>query len=108
MKSRIVLAVYRPLPGKVKELESVVSRHMGVLAKENLITNRLPVIMRARDGSIVEIFEWASAEAIEAAHSNPEVSKLWNEFNGVCTYEKPANVEEFHNLFSEFEPVNLK
>jgi hypothetical protein len=107
MKPRIVIVVYKPLPGKNAEVEKLVSRHLAVLAREKLVTDRLPVVMRASDGSLIEVFEWLSAEAIESAHRNPDVLKLWDEFNAACTYEKPVNVQEFHNLFSEFEPVKF-
>jgi hypothetical protein len=107
MKPRIVLVVYRPLAGKELALEKLVADHLTVLNRQNLVTDRKPILMRARDGSIIEIFEWRSAEAIQSAHSNSEVGKLWEEFGKVCNYEKPAGLEEFHNLFSEFEPLDL-
>jgi hypothetical protein len=107
MNPRIVIVVYSPLPGKNRDLERVVSKHYSILKKENLVTERLPIVMKAGNGSIIEVFEWRSSEAIQAAHTNAEVMKLWDEFNAVCTYETPVSVEEFHNLFSEFEPINL-
>lgn len=107
MSPRIVVVVYKPHPGKERALEQVVSKHYSILSKENLVTTRLPIVMRAGNGSIVEVFEWRSAEAIQAAHTNAQVITLWEEFNAVCTYETPLSLEEFHNLFSEFEPINL-
>jgi hypothetical protein len=108
MNPRIVIVVYKPLPGKGRDLEKVVAKHLDVLKSEKLVTDRKPIVMRASDGSIVEVFEWLSSKAIEAAHKNPQVLQLWDEFNLACTYGKPVDVEEFHNLFSEFEPLNLK
>jgi hypothetical protein len=107
MNPRIVIVVYRPLPGKEAALQSVVAKHLGVLKKENLVTDRASIVMKAQDASIVEVFEWRSAEAIAAAHTNPKVLELWDEFAAVCEYEKPVNVPEFHNLFSEFEPLQF-
>jgi hypothetical protein len=107
MKPRIVLVVYRPKPGKESALEKVVASHFAILSRQNLVTDRKAVVMKAGDGSIIEIFEWRSAEAILSAHSNPEVLNLWEEFSKVCHYEKPVSIEEFHNLFSEFEPLDL-
>ena len=40
--------------------------------------------MRARDGMIIEISEWKSREAIDAAHKNPNVLALWEKFFAVC------------------------
>ena len=62
--------------------------------------------MRAADGSIVEVFEWKSADAIKEAHQNEVVQELWERFSQVCDYEIPVNVKEFQGLFSEFEVLN--
>jgi hypothetical protein len=107
MEPRIVLVVYNPRPGKADVLEALVKKHLTVLKDHNLVTDRTPVVMKAKGGAIIEIFEWASAASIAAAHSNPDVLKLWDEFNAACEYERPVNIEEFHNLFSEFEPLNF-
>ena len=32
------------------------------------MTERAPIVMRAADETIVEVFEWVSREAIEGAH----------------------------------------
>ena len=61
--------------------------------------------MQARDGTIVEVFEWASREAIESAHSNPEVLKMWDEFFKICDFVPIADVEEAGEMFSEFAAV---
>lgn len=103
---RIVIVCYRPKPGKEKELEDLSKTHVDRLNSEGLVTERVPIIMKSRDGSIVEVFEWKSKEAMEQAHGNPEVQKMWAEYAEVCDFEKPTNIEEFGNLFSEFEPFN--
>ncbi|MEZ5355758.1 MAG: hypothetical protein R2762_24250 [Bryobacteraceae bacterium] len=61
--------------------------------------------MCAADGTIVEVFEWMSKEAIESAHRNPVVLDLWKQFELLCWYETPSNVPEFQNMFSHFEPL---
>jgi hypothetical protein len=103
---RITIAVYRPKKGKEEALLKIVSEHMSILEGQGLITDRKPIVMQADDKTIVEIFEWKSAQAIQDAHSNAEVLKLWDRFNEVCSYEIPVNVKEFNNLFSEFAPIN--
>jgi hypothetical protein len=104
--SRIVLVVYRPVKGREEALKALVKKHHSVLIAHGLATSRTPVIMSAEDGSIIEVFEWKSADAIREAHANTEITRLWQEFSEVCTYEKPAHLPEFHNLFPEFEPVH--
>jgi len=48
------------------------------------ITDKPGYVMRAGDGTIVEGFEWRSAEAIAQAHNNPAVQALWAEFGAAC------------------------
>lgn len=105
MGPRIVIVVYRPLQGKEQSLLALVKKHLDVLASQELVTDREPIVMKAKDGSIVEVFEWRSEKAISDAHNHPTVQELWAGFGEACTYEKPVDVAEFHNLFSEFEPV---
>jgi hypothetical protein len=61
--------------------------------------------MRAADGTMIEVFEWVSQEAIVGAHQNPVVLDLWKRFEAVCFYETPSNLPEFQRVFSHFEPV---
>ena len=63
--------------------------------------------MRAADGTIVEVFEWLSAEAIDRAHANPAVQALWAEFVAACEYLPLANLPEAQQMFAEFEPLAL-
>ncbi len=102
---RLVIACYRPRPGKREELMAAVGAHLDVLRDEGLVTDRTPVLMRAADGTLVEIFEWESPEAIEAAHANPRVAELWERFEASAEYVPVADIAEARGLFSEFEPV---
>jgi quinol monooxygenase YgiN len=104
---RTVIVVYRPKRGKEKELQQLLRDHMPILKKENLITDRKPFVMKSNEGIFVEVFEWKSPEAIKQAHTNVEVGKLWEKFGEVCEYDAAVNVKEFHNLFSEFETVDI-
>jgi|SRR5271166_1515027 len=103
----IAIAAYRPRAGKEEELLQAVRDHMPVLRGQHLITARAPYIMRAEDGTIVEIFEWNSDDAIAQAHSNPEVIKLWTRFNEACEYIPLANLPECKGMFATFEPLDL-
>lgn len=103
---RIVIVVYRPKPGKEKDLLNLVEEHLPVLKSRQLITDRTPIVMQAADKTIVEIFEWKSRKAIDEAHTDPAVQQLWSRFNEVCDYEIPVNVKEFQSMFSEFEAIN--
>ena len=102
---RFVIVAYKPKPGKSVQLEEVVAKHLRVLAAERLVTERAACVMRGKDGTVVEVFEWSSAEAIERAHGNPAVLALWGEFDTVCEFVPLATLPESQQMFAEFEPV---
>ncbi|HEX2573100.1 MAG TPA: hypothetical protein VH877_26365 [Polyangia bacterium] len=103
----MVIATYRPKQGKDQELLALVRDHVPRLRKEGLVTERRPLVLRTRDGALLEIFEWASKEAVDKAHTSPAVLKMWEEFGAVCDYEKLAHLAESQELFAHFEPVDL-
>lgn len=105
---RIVIACYRPKPGRTDDLIALTRAHVPRLRREGLVTDREPVAMTAADGTVVEVFEWASTEALEAAHSNPRVQRMWQEYAEVCEFVPVADVAEAAELFSEFTPLELK
>jgi hypothetical protein len=104
---RFAIVAYTPKPGKERELLAAVRKHVQVLAAEQLVTDRGAAVMRASDGTIVEVFEWRSAEAIQQAHTNPAVAALWGEFGEACDYRPLAHLKEAGDLFAEFEGIEL-
>jgi hypothetical protein len=104
---RFVIAAYTPKPGKERELLAAVARHQRVLRAENLVTDAPPRLMRASDGTLLEVFEWRSAEAIAQAHASAAVQELWNEFGSACEYTPLARLAEAQQAFAEFESVVL-
>lgn len=105
---RIVISCYRPKPGQGEALHKLMVSHVATLRSIGLVTNRAPITMEAKDGTFVEVFEWASREAIEAAHGHPAVLRMWEEYGKVCDYIPISQVAEASQLFSEFTPVEAK
>ena len=105
---RIVIAAYRPKPGKADVLLAEVRDHHHLLRSEGLATDRRPTIMRAQDGTIIEIFEWASPAAIEEAHANPRVQAMWGRFGKCCDYVPLNTLLESADMFAGFEPLDLQ
>lgn len=105
MMERIVIVGYRPKKGKEEELKTLALTHWGKLSELGLVTERKPVIMKASDTTIVEIFGWKSKEAMESAHTNPKVLEMWQEFAAVSEYVPIGTLKEAGNLFSEFTPL---
>ena len=103
---RIVIVGYRPKPGKADELREMLATHAAGLYEEALATSRDNVLMEAADGTIIEVFEWVSSEALAAAHKNPAVLAMWEAFSEVCDYVPVGELPECGQLFSEFEALN--
>lgn len=93
---RFVIVAYKPKPDMDQQLLAAVAKHLEVA-----------YVMRSADNTIVEVFEWRSAEAIHQAHGNPAVQALWADFGAACDYTPLANLAESQQMFAEFEPVVL-
>ena len=105
MNGVIVIVAYRPKAGKEQELLQLVRERVPTLRKEGLVTERTPAIMRSRDGTIVEVSEWKSQEAIDAAHKNPNVWTMWEKFFAACEFVPLKNLREAEEMFAGFEPI---
>ena len=105
MSGVIVIVAYRPKPGKENEVIDLVRSRVPTLRKEGLVTDREPTIMRARDDTIIEVSEWKSHEAIDAAHKNPNVLAMWNKFFAICDCVPLKNLAEAEEMFAGFEPI---
>jgi quinol monooxygenase YgiN len=105
MSGIVVIVAYRPKAGKEVELLELVRSRVPTLHNESLVTDRAPVIMRAKDGTIIEVSEWKSHQAIEEAHKNPRVLAMWDKFFAVCDCVPLKTVPEAETMFAEFEPI---
>ncbi len=105
-RPRAVIACYRAKPGQEATLRALVQDHVPALRRLGLATDRAPYSLQAADGTLVEVFEWSSAQAIEAAHQHPEVHRMWAAFGQACTYVKLSQLAEAQNLFAEFAPLH--
>lgn len=102
---QFVIAVFKPKADKEELLKQVVRQHVPTLQSLGLATNRPAYIMQASNGTIVEVFEWVSAEAIEKAHSHPVVLEMWKKFEETCEYGTIGELEESRMMFPGFKPV---
>ncbi len=103
----LVIAVYRPKKGKSKALLELVRTHVPTLRELGLVTARAPIVGKAGDGSIVEIFEWTSPEAIDRAHHDKTVQRLWKRFNAVSEYVALDALAESSHPFPALEPIDM-
>lgn len=103
----MVIAVFRPKPGMDADLLDCMRDHQPTLRAEGLVTDRPAYVMRAADGALLEVFEWTSQAAIDAAHANPRVHALWARYAACCDYGTLAGLPEAATMFPGFVPVTV-
>jgi hypothetical protein len=103
---QVVIVAYKPKPGKEADLKALMKTHLPRLKQEGLVRDKESYIMEAGDGTIVEVFEWLSVEAIQKAHTNPSVQQMWGEYAEVCEYIPIGTLAEAVNMFASFEALN--
>jgi hypothetical protein len=102
--SDVVIVAYKPLPGCEEALLGLARAHVPFLRDLGLVTDRAPILMRGKDGTIVEVFEWRTG-GVAAAHTHPRMAELWAKYAAVCTYVKLADLPEAADMFATFEPL---
>jgi hypothetical protein len=129
----IVIVAYRAKPGMEADLLQLTRQHVPLLRAEGLATDRPVTACQARDGTVVEVFEWVVGGA-ERAHSNPTVLKLcefsagvrrsetvplgdpimpvfdsllWERYGAACDIAPLASLPEVSTMFASFTPLNL-
>ena len=107
MSEQIVIALYRPFEGKDAELRKLIEQHLPTLRDLGLATDRESMLMRAEDGTYIEIFEWASEEASGKAHEHPAVAKIWEGMGAIGELPTLASLKEAQQTFSHYEPIAL-
>lgn len=104
---RFVIVAYKPRPQMNEKLLAAVKKHVAVLRAEKLVSDKPAYLMRAKDGTIVEVFEWRDAAAIEAAHKSPAVLALWDEFGTACDFVPLTSLPEAQQMFAEFDALTV-
>jgi hypothetical protein len=106
MSTEIVTAVYRAKAGKDAELAALIERHVPVLRAEGLATERDVVVMRSpKDGTFIEVFEWASKDAASSAHENAAVGEIWGAMADVAEFLTLADLPEATDRFPHFTAI---
>lgn len=105
MSSSVFMALYRPKAGKENELKEILKVHIPTLREEGLITNRELLTLQAEDGTIIEIAEWMSNEAIEKAHQSAKVMSVWNKISSVAELTSLSSLAESQAPFPNFKPL---
>lgn len=102
---RFVIVAYQPKAGQQEKLRQLIKRHLEILRAEQLVTDKQARVMQAADGTIIEVFEWRSPEAIARAHDSPAVNSLWAEFGEACEFVPLNSLPEAGEMFAEFDAI---
>ncbi|MDB5686497.1 MAG: hypothetical protein JWR77_1086 [Rhizorhabdus sp.] len=102
----MVIVAYRPKPGQEEALLALVREHAPILRAIGFATERPAQAMRAKDGTIVETFEWAEG-AVAKAHEHPDVLAMWGRFGAACDNVRLTDLSEAGDMFATFAPIEL-
>jgi quinol monooxygenase YgiN len=107
MKPEVVFALYRPHEGKDVELRKLIKKHIPTLRRLELVTERVPILVKSKNGTYIEIFEWKSAESSAQAHQHPELAQVWEAMGQIADLPALESLEEIQGSFPHFEPIDL-
>jgi hypothetical protein len=103
---QVVFALYKPHEGKDGELRQLLAEHVPTLRRLELATDRPVILLKSKNGTYVEIFEWSNENAAGLAHHHPEVATVWEALGKVCDLATLDSLEETKGMFPHFEPVD--
>jgi hypothetical protein len=101
----LVICSYRPHPGHEDEARALMQAHVPLLRQHGLITERPVVQGAAKDGELVEIFEWESVEKSRDAPAIAEIGNHWKAMSAVMDFVPMAQLSECQHAFAHFTPL---
>lgn len=102
----LAFATYKAKEGKEKELLELVKKHLPILHELELATTRGNFIAEAKDGTIIEVFEWTSLNAIHAAHQHPAINAIWEKMTLIADFTPMSTLTEGQKPFPGFKVLN--
>ena len=60
---QIVFVLYKPHDGKDADLRQILAEHVPTLRRLEMATDRPTVLVKSKNGTYVEIFEWSTPES---------------------------------------------
>src|SRR4051812_39253004 len=102
MTTLYAMATYRPHEGKEAAFQAILDKHIPTLIAEGLITDSPKLLLKSENGTLIEIFEWKSVEAKDAAHQNAAVMGIWNEMMEIADFPPLSTLPEAARPFAGF------
>ena len=100
-----VIACYRPHAGKEEQLRGWIREHVPALRSESLVSDDAVVLLRADDGSFLEIFSWKSEAAARSAESNEVIQRIWGGMAACADFLRLTDLAEASRPFAHFHRV---
>jgi|SRR3569833_1001669 len=102
----LAIATYRPKPGNEEAFMELVEKHLPALRSLGLATDKESYLAKGKDGTIIEVFEWTSINAIRAAHQHPAISVIWEKMIMIGEFPPLATLDETQRAFPGFAIIN--
>ncbi len=103
MSGKMAFALYKPHEGQEEALVAVVEKHLPALREFGLVSDRDGYVARSQDGTIVEIFEWKSADSPGLAHKHPGVAAIWEAIGQIADFPAMRELPEAGSRFPNFD-----
>src|SRR5687768_1877614 len=93
---------YKAKQGQEATLVELVKIHLPKLRELGLATERHNYVAKSSDGRIIEVFEWASDNAVNAAHQHPAISDIWEKMTLIADFLPMNSLPEGSAPFASF------
>ena len=101
----VVIVAYRPKPGRQGALEDLLRRQSSRLRAEGYVTDRRPTLMRAGDGTLIQLLEWTTST--QELRGLPAIGEMRAEFEALADFVPLASLPEFGAHFADLEAVDI-
>ena len=96
-------AGYMPKEGQEDALLALVGKHVETLRSLGFVSDKTNYVAKAEDGRIVEVFEWVSGNAVNAAHQHPAIADIWEKMALVADFPPMNTLPEANQPFASFK-----
>ena len=102
----LVICSYKIRRGCEAEARRLLKEHMSLLRRHGLVTDRPAIQGKGAAGTVVEIFEWESAEKSRLAPSIPEIGAHWKAMAEAMNFTPLALLPEALRPFANFTALD--
>ena len=104
---RFVIVAYTPKPGQEEPLLAAIGKHLQVLRAEQLVTDKPAYVMLRRRWHHCRNLRMAISQRPSSKPTATPRCRAWGEFGSACDYTPLTRLAETHQMFAEFDAVEL-